>query len=76
MSQSDNRLPYTRRGHKPGRGRRLDAPCALRKTNTVGGHSICPRCMEFYLNNAAAHLLICLPAAGARKRGFLKKAPS
>ena len=51
MSQSDNRLPYTRRGHKPGRGRRLDAPCALRKTNPVGGHSICPRCMEFHSNN-------------------------
>ena len=50
MPQSDNRLPYTRRGHKPGRGRRLDAPCALRKTNPVGGHSICPRCKKFNFN--------------------------
>ena len=27
------------------------------KSNTVGGHSICPRCMEFNLNNAAERAL-------------------
>ena len=37
---------------KSGRGRRHDAP-VWRNSNFVGGHSICPRCMEFYLNNAA-----------------------
>ena len=34
---------------KTGRGRRHDAP-VWRNSNFVGGHSICPRCMEFHSN--------------------------
>ena len=34
-------------------------PLFRHKSNTVGGHSICPRCMEFHSNNAAAHFRAC-----------------
>ena len=35
-------------------GRRYDAPFVGQKSNTVGGHSICPRCMESNFNSGGS----------------------
>ena len=54
LSQSDNRLHlrnwYEHSENTYRRGARW-SPAVPAKSNTVGGHSICPRCMEMNLNN-------------------------
>ena len=49
-------LGFVRRGRPkapPGGSLEVDhrSPTVPAKSNTVGGHSICPRCMEFHSNN-------------------------